>query len=493
MVLNNMTIIQGLNINIDSVLPVALMTVLALAVMVLDFFLKRRSKSILAVLSLVGLIIILPVAATTVDVAPSFGGMVLADAYSAFFNAVFIIAAIFAVLISMDYMKKISSERGEYYYILIFATIGMMVMASANDLINLYVGLELMSLSFYILVAMRRTSRGAEGALKYFILGAFSSGILLYGITFTYGFAGTTNLTEIARLSTNLPAESSYLQIAIIMLAVGFAFKIAAFPFHFWSPDAYEGAPTPVTAFLSVGSKAAAFAFFLRFFGVAFHDFHPHWLTLLWILSGVTMLFGAIVAIAQKNIVRMLAYSSIAHAGIILMGVVVMSGSATAGIMYYLLVYAFMNMGAFTVVALLARGDGSGESISDYKGLAARRPVLAFVMMLFLLSLAGIPPTGGFVAKFFILAAAIQGKYYWLAVVGVVSTAISLFFYAKVIFYMYMREPDIVDDGTPVEPAPSALAYNIVLFVTAAMTMALGIYPTPIMDMAIEAVKPLLM
>ncbi|MBI5561609.1 MAG: NADH-quinone oxidoreductase subunit N [Deltaproteobacteria bacterium] len=488
-----MTIAQGLNINLEAVLPVILTAMLALLVMALDFFVKKDNKAVLGYLSLIGLIIILPIAAVTVSPTAAFGAMVIADGYSAFFNAVFLIAAIFAVVLSLDYMKKIDSERGEYYYIMLFAVIGMMVMASANDLINLYVGLELMSMSFYVLVAMRRGSRGAEGALKYFILGAFSSGILLYGITYAYGFTGTTNLAEIARMGANLSSPNHYLLIAIIMLGAGFAFKIAAFPFHLWSPDAYEGAPTPVTALLSVGSKAAAFAFFLRFFAVSFEAFHPYWVTFLWALSAATMLFGAMVAIQQRNIVRMLAYSSIAHAGIILIGVVVKSGNAAAGIMYYLLVYAFMNTGAFAVVALLARGNGTGEAIADYRGLAARRPVLAFVMALFLLSLAGIPPTGGFTAKFFLLASAIEARYYWLAAIGVISTAISLFFYVKVIFYMYMKEPPEADPSAPVAAEPSALSYNIILLITALSTVALGIYPTPFMDMAIKAVKPLFM
>ena len=490
---NNSAIIQSLNISMGAVLPVVLMSILAVVVLVVDLFLKRENKCALGIVTIIGLIIILPVAAMTIDPAPSYGGMVIADGYAAFFNIVFIIAAIFAVFISNDYLRKSSSERGEYYYIIIFATIGMMVMASANDLVNLYVGLELMSLSFYILVAMRRSAKGAEGALKYFILGALSSGILLYGITFVYGFTGTTNLTEIARMGMNLSYVSPYMLMAIIMLGVGFAFKIAAFPFHTWSPDAYEGAPTPVTALLSVGSKAAAFAFFIRFFGVAFHDFHQHWVWLLWGLSAATMLFGAVAAITQKNIVRMLAYSSISHAGIILMGVVIMSGSAASGIMFYLFVYAFMNMGAFTVVALMAKGDGKGESVGDYKGLAGRRPVIAFIMALFMLSLAGIPPTGGFTAKFFILASAIEGQYYWLAAIGVISTAISLFFYVRVIFYMYMKEPDEVDDMAIVAPPPPAFAYNVILLITAVSTILLGLCPTPVMDMAIAAVKPLLM
>ena len=343
-------------------------------------------------------------------------------------------------MISMDYLKRIKNDSGEYYYIILFATVGMMVMASANDLLNFYVGLELMALAFYILVAFRiHETRSAEGALKYFVLGALSSGILLYGISFTYGFSGTTNLLEISRQAGNISSRDPFLLLALALVTVGFSFKVALFPFHIWAPDAYEGAPTPVTALLSVGSKAAAFAGFMRVFMVAFPAFQPQWSKLLWILSAATMVFGSVVAIAQKNMVRMLAYSSIAHAGVILIGLLVYNQSGISGILYYLLVYTFMNMGAFAVVTLCVSSSKRGEMISDYRGFASHRPVAAFALTVFLLSLAGVPPTGGFAAKFIILAAAIDAHYYWLAAIGVLASGIALFFYARVIFIMYMK------------------------------------------------------
>ncbi|MBI5888178.1 MAG: NADH-quinone oxidoreductase subunit N [Deltaproteobacteria bacterium] len=493
--------LETLNINLTAILPEILLTALALCVMALDLIMRRgASRLVLGYLSIIGLLIILPVSCVSVIDGAFYGGMVKADGFSAYFNAIFIIAAIFTILISMDYLKRVNINKGEYYYIVLFATLGMMVMAASNDLVNLYVGLELMALSFYVLVAIRTaSSKSVEAALKYFVLGALSSGVLLYGISFTYGVAGTTNFTEIAFQARRVTILDPYLLLAIVFIIVGFSFKIALFPFHLWSPDTYEGAPTPIAALLSVGSKAAAFAAFMRVFLVALPVYQPHWSRIFWGLSAATMLYGSVVAISQKNIVRMLAYSSIAHAGIIMIGFLVTSDMGAAGVMYYLLVYAFMNIGAFTVVTLFIRSSGRGESIRDYRGLAVRHPWLAFVMSIFLVSLAGIPPTGGFTAKFFILSSAINAQYYWLAVIGVVSTAISLFFYAKVIFYMYLSEPDALTEGTAGGaaggadrdlPIMSSATCNIVLVAAAVGTVLLGIYPTPFIDMAIKAVKP---
>lgn len=481
--------LTGLNINFATVLPEIALTILAVVVLILDLFVPKNRKHVLGIVSIVGLLITLPLVFVSIHPTPSFGDMVAADLYSAFFNTVFIIAAIFTIFVSMGYLAKMEMHRGEYYYITLFATLGMMVMVSSMDLISLYVGLELMALSFYVLVAMRFDSlRSVEGALKYFILGALSSGILLYGMSFAYGITGTTNLREMALGLSGVSFQNSFLFLGIAMIIVGFGFKIAAFPFHVWAPDTYEGAPTPVTALLSVGSKAAAFAVFLRVFIVAFPAFQPEWSKLLWVLSAATMLFGSVVAISQKNIIRMLAYSSIAHAGIILIGLMSRNEVGYAGVMYYLLVYVFMNMGSFAVVILLVRKDGRWEHISDYKGLAARCPLTAFLLALFLVSLAGIPPTGGFLAKFYIFTSAIGAQYYWLAAIGVVATVISLFFYARVIFYMYMREPDDLV-SIPVR----GVSNNIVLFCTAIGTIALGVYPAPFIDMAVRAVSSLVM
>lgn len=480
--------IESLNISFTAVMPEIYLTCLALVVLILDFFLGKNKKFILGYLSVAGLLILLPIVVVSIDGKPSFGGTVIADHYAAFFSIIFILAGILATLISMDYLKKEDIYRGEYYYIILFAILGMMVMASSYDLLNVYVGLELMALSFYILVAQRyKDIRSAEGALKYFVLGALSSGILLYGLSFAFGFGGSTNLKDIALHAVSNSSPGPFLMLAIILIIGGFAFKVALFPFHLWAPDAYEGAPTPITALLSVGSKAAAFAVFLRIFIVALPEFQPEWSRLLWVLSAATMIFGTVVAIAQKNIIRMMAYSSIAHAGSIVIGMLVFNRTGVSGMLYYLLVYTFINIGVFAVVTLVVQNDGIGENISDYKGLGTQNPILAFFMALFLLALAGVPPTAGFVAKFYILASAIEARYYWLAIIGVVTTAVALFFYAKVIFYMYMREPD----GS-LEMGATGLVGRTVLLIAAAGTVIPGIYPAPFVEMAVKAIKPLL-
>jgi len=477
-----------LNIDFCTIMPEIFITALALAILVIDLFLGRRNRDVLGYLSIIGLLVLVPVTLMSVGTTASFGGTVISDAFSAFFTVVFIIAALITLLISTDYLRRMKVNRGEYYYMVLFATLGMMVMAKSNDLVNFYVGLELMALSFYILVAFRTgNSRSVEGALKYFILGALSSGVMLYGISFVYGFAGTTNLAGIAGRHSAGPGGGALLVLGVALVVAGFSFKLALFPFHVWAPDTYEGAPTPITAFLSVGSKAAAFAVFLRVFAVAFPAFHPEWSRLLWILAALTMVYGSVTAISQKNIIRMLAYSSIAHAGIVLMGLLSYNSTGMSSILYYMLVYAFMNMGAFAVVALFVRSDGSGERIDDYRGLYSRRPALAALMTLFLLSLAGVPPTGGFAAKFFVLASAVEAGYYWLAAIGVIATAIALYFYLKVVFYMYMREPD-----AELDLPRTSIPYKVVLFVTAAGTVILGIYPGPFIELAAAAVKPFL-
>lgn len=479
---------DSLNINFTTVLPHILITGLAILVIVLDFFLRKPHKRILGVVSIIGLLIILPFVWMAVDTTPSFGGTVISDPFSAFFNMIFLIGGILTLIISLDYLEKENIQRGEYYTIILFALLGMMVMASSNDLLSFYVGLELMALSFYILVAFGpKGTRSVEGALKYFVLGAMSSGILLYGMSYAYGFGGTTNLMGIAEHAMRSGSLNPFFLLAIVLMVAGFSFKVALFPFHLWAPDAYEGAPTPVTALLSVGSKAAAFAVFLRIFIVAFPVFQPDWSKLLWMLSAVTMVFGSVVAISQKNIIRMMAYSSIAHAGIILMGLLVYNETGLSGVLYYLLVYTFMNMGVFTIIAIFAKSERSGEYLSDYMGLASHHPLFAFSMTLFLLSLAGVPPTGGFAAKFFILAAAVDARYFWLASLGVIASAIALFFYARVIFYMYMKTPEVV-----FEIPQASLAGRIGLFIAATGTVITGVYPAPFIEMAVDAIKPLL-
>lgn len=480
--------LQNLNINFTAILPEIYLTVLAMAVLFMDLLTSGKKSRIIGYVTCAGLLPLFPLAMVSVDEAPAFGGMVISDGFALFFTMLFILAALMTVMISITYLARLEVERGEYYYLILFATLGMVVMAKAADLLSFYVGLELMALSFYILVAFRaKANRSKEGALKYFILGALSSGILLYGISFAFGATGTTSLAGIAERAGMSHGGNPYLLLAVVLILAGFSFKVALFPFHLWAPDAYEGAPVPVTAFLSVGSKAAAFAVFLRIFLVAFPALHPDWSKLMWLLSAATMIFGSVVAIPQKNVVRMLAYSSIAHAGIILMGLLVHNETGVSAVLYYLLAYTFMNTGAFAVVAALSKLDGRGENIADLAGLSARHPLLAFLMALFLLSLAGVPPTAGFAAKFLILASAMEARYYGLATIGIIATAIALFFYAKVVFHIYMREPD-----TPEAPVSLQPVFGAALLIAAAGTVIPGIYPAPFIAFAVNAVKPFL-
>ena len=480
--------LPSLQIDIGAILPEILLSSLALAVLVLEFFLRARQRKLLKLVGMTGLVFIVPVAVINTGSAPIFGGTVIADAFCTFFRILFIAAGVLTLAASINYNRRAGVQRGEYTAVILFATLGMMVMASANDLISIYVGLELMALSFYVLVALGPDpNRSVEAALKYFILGALSSGIFLFGLSFAYGFAGTTNLGDMARRAAATSAVNPFLLLSMVLLLAGFAFKVAMFPFHLWAPDAYEGSPTPVAALLSVGSKAAAFAVFMRLFLVAWPDFQPQWSQPMWLLSAATMIFGTVVAISQRNIVRMMAYSSIAHAGMIGIGFLVYTPGGMSGVLYYLLVYTFMNLGVFAVVAMASGKDGTGLNIDDYKGLASQKPWASFFLALFLLALAGVPPTGGFTAKFFIFAAAVRAGYYWLVVLGVAATAVALFFYARIIYYMYMKEPQ----AGSIIPDSDRIGYAV-LFCAALGTVLPGIYPAPFMEFAIHAIEPLL-
>ena len=483
-----MTLIDTLNIRMVAILPEILLACLAIGVLVVDFFLKPDKQAVLGYISVLGLLIVLPVTAISMSPGTAFGGAVMADPFAIFFSVILIVGAVLTLFISTAYLPKMQCFKGEYYPLVLFATLGMLVLVKASDLITFYVGLELMALCFYVLVALKVRGKGImEGALKYFVLGALSSGILLYGMSFVFGATGSTRLDMIAQKVVADSLGHPYLMLGVALTVVGFGFKVALFPFHIWAPDAYEGAPTPVTAFLSVGSKAAAFAVFMRLFLVAFPGLQTQWVPLLWALSAATMIFGSLVAIVQTNIVRMLAYSSIAHAGIIMIGLLTTNASGLAGMLYYLMVYLFMNMGAFTLVSWYVQTDGGGEEIANYSGLAAKHPMAALMMTVFLLALAGIPPTGGFLAKFFLFAAAVKAQEYWLAGIGVIATAVALFFYTKVIFYMYMKPP-----ASGLLIARMGVAYKIVIFVTVVGTLVTGIYPGPFIDMARWIVEPFL-
>ena len=406
-----------------------------------------------------------------------FSGMFTLDPYATYFKMLVYLAGAITILLSMTYLEIEKIHLGEYYGFILLATAGMMVMVSAGDLIMIYLGLELLSISLYIMAGFKRhESRSVEASAKYLILGSFSSAILLYGISILYGIAGTTNLKGLGAFFAAGAVDNPGLLLSMSFLVVGFGFKEAAVPFHMWTPDVYEGSPTPVTAFMSVAPKAASFAVFLRVFAEALGGVKAHWQPILITLAVATMVLGNVVAIVQTNIKRMLAYSSIAHAGYALIGIIVGGGLGTMSLMLYLMIYALMNLGAFGVVIILRKGGMRGEDIADFTGLAKKNPVAAVIMLIFMFSLAGLPPTAGFVAKFYLFMGAVEAGLVWLAVVGVLLSAVSAYYYLRVVMVMYMREP-----GRDFDLATSPAA-SLALIVTTLAVLFIGLYPAPLID-----------
>ncbi|HUF50293.1 MAG TPA: NADH-quinone oxidoreductase subunit N [Longimicrobiales bacterium] len=403
-------------------------------------------------------------------------GMIAVDSFRIFANFVFLLAAALFVLISTRYIDEEQLRLGELYVLVLFATVGMMVFAGARDLMVMFIGLELMSLPIYVLTGLnRRDRRSAEGALKYFLLGAFSSAFFLFGIALAYGGAGSVNLADIAlAIGTDGLTANPLLLTATAMLAVGFGFKVAAVPFHMWTPDAYEGAPAPVTAFMAAGVKAAAFAAFIRVFQTAFPGLYDSWDAMAIWLAVLTMLAANVIALVQGNVKRMLAYSSIAHAGYLLVAVAAASVLGAAAFLFYSVTYTLMTMGAFAVVIAVARRGEERLDLDAYSGLAWKHPFLGVVMTIFLLSLAGFPFTGGFIGKVFILRAAVERQLVLLAVVLVMASLISYFYYLRVAWYMWFRDPI---DGRTSEPAALAPAMTVALVVAAVGTVLLGVAP----------------
>ena len=461
--------------------PELVLTVGLCLVLLADLFVPKPRKTLLGVLSLIvvlaTLLACLPLLHTRGD---AFGGMILLDSYAMFFKVVFLLVTGLTILISLRYIAVEEINLGEYYALLLFATLGMMIMAAGGDLISIYLGLELMSISTYVLCGfIKRDPKSVESSLKFFLAGAFTSGILLYGMALLYGLTGSTNLQAISRfLSGQNLSGSPVLMLAMIMLVAGFGFKIAAVPFHMWVPDVYEGAPTSVTAFLATGSKAAGFAAVLRVFFSGLGVLKPQWIVLLWVLSALTMILGNVVAVAQSNIKRMLAYSSVAHAGYVLMGFVVGTQRGLSAVLFYTLVYVFMTLGAFSMVILICRKGHRGDQIEDFKGMGRSNPIAAFVFLLFLLSLGGIPPTAGFVGKLYLFAAAIEEKFYWLALIAVVTSAISIYYYFKVAMVMYMQGEG---SAREISLSPALLS---ALGVMVLGTLVVGLYPGPFLEVA---------
>ena len=461
----------------SALLPIMLVS--GLGILLLGAGLYTDDEETLGWGALVGLVVtgIVTLLLVGADGVRTFNGTFALDGYALFFDWLFLAAGALVVLMSMSYLGETDIEPGEYYALLMFALVGMMVMAAATDLIVIFLGLEIMSISVYILVGSWRTQpRANEAALKYFLLGAFATGFLLYGIALLWGATGSFRLDEIAeRIATQVPlAEGSTLLLAgIAMLIIALGFKVAAVPFHMWTPDVYEGAPTTVTALMAVAVKAAAFAAFIRIFMWGLAPAHAEWWVVLWVLAAATMTMGNVLALAQRSVKRMLAYSSVAHAGYVLVAVTTGSSDGGAAALFYLLAYAFMTVGAFGVVAAVGRAGESLENIEDYAGLGRRSPLLGATMAIFMLSLMGMPPLAGFAGKFYVFSVAVQEDFIILAVVGVLNSVVSAGYYIRLLIAMYMT-PE------PAEaPAPVRHPYLIASIVIAAgLTVLIGVLPS---------------
>jgi len=467
-------------------LPFLIITATGLLVLVLDPLMAPERRDRLPLVSLAGV-----VSAAAVLILRRhhpeiiFGGMLAADGFATFCNLLFLVIAGVTLLISISYIRHTGLEHGEYSALLLFSTLGMMIMASSLDLVTIFLGLETLSISLYILAGfLREQLKSNEAALKYLLLGAFASGFVLYGIALVYGATGSTNLKRVAQaLASGHMTSPTLLVIAMGLLIVGFGFKVAAVPFHMWAPDVYEGAPTSVTAFMIAGTKAAAFAAFLRILMTGLPALQPDWSRVLWVLAVLTMTVGNLIAITQTNIKRMLAYSSIAHAGYILVALATGTTLGSGSILFYLTAYACMNLGAFAVVVALAhRGGEERLTIDDYAGLGLRRPVLGAAMALFMFSLTGVPPTAGFMGKLYIFSAAIQANYMGLAIIGVANSVVSAFYYLRLTVVMYMAPAE--SEAAPDRPA---LALRLAVLIAAGGTLLLGVIPSRVLETALRS------
>jgi NADH-quinone oxidoreductase subunit N len=467
------------------VYPEAFLAVAAMGLLMLGVFSPAASAlnrvSVASVISL-GVAGILVIGGTT---GAAFGGLFLSDDFSGFTKILILVATALAVVMSMGYLKANKIDRFEFPVLIVIAALGMLMMVSANDLMSLYMGLELQSLALYVLAAFNRdTVKSTEAGLKYFVLGALASGMLLYGSSLVYGYTGTTDFATIAAKFADGGEPGLGMIIGIVFVLAGLAFKVSAVPFHMWTPDVYEGAPTPVTALFAVAPKIAAIALFLRVMNGPFGDLTAQWQQIVIFVSILSMALGAIAAIAQDNIKRLMAYSSIGHIGYALIGLAVGDAMGARGTLFYMAVYLFMNVGAFACILSMRRDGRQVTKISELAGLSRNNPMMAAVLALFMFSMAGIPPAAGFLGKLFVFWAAVDAGLYTLAVLGVVASVIGAFYYLRIIKIMYFDEP--AEPFDRVEPVMKAI-----LVVTGLFTLLFFVYPQPLLDAAEVAAKAL--
>lgn len=460
-------------------LPESALAVAAAAVLLVDLWLRKESRENLVYLALVGVILATAALLPSVSLEGGvLGRMLVADGFTSFFKVVFLAIALLVLLAAPEYLARRDVPPGEFYALILLATVGMMFMASSGDVVPLYLGLELTSIATYVLAGMMREDpASAEASIKYFLNGAAASAILLFGLSLVYGLTGSTNLADIAAALGKGEFPTLVMIPALVFILAGFGFKLAAVPFHAWAPDTYQGAPTPLVSFLSVGSKGAAFAGVIRLFVLGLTPVETNWTVAFAVLALITMTVGNISALWQTDVKRMMAYSSVAQAGYVLVGLAVLTRESLGAIMFYLLAYAFMNTGVFAVVIAFSNRTGSDE-ITDYRGLGRRSPFLAATLVLFFLSLVGIPLTGGFFAKFYLMQQAIAGGYTWLAIAMALNSVISVGYYWGVVRRMYLEGPRVEE---PLVPAPGL---SLAVAISAVFTLALGIIPASFLDWA---------
>jgi NADH-quinone oxidoreductase subunit N len=457
--------------------PLTVISITAIVVLIVES-LSDRSELLNSWLSILGLLLAIGLALGSIGSSgTAYAGMLTTGGYASYFSIVFCLAGLLSVMLSHSYVKKEGIEHGEYHSLLLFAVAGMMLMAGAGDLITFFLGLELMSISFYILAGLARKSlMSNEAALKYFLLGAFATGFLLYGIALVYGSTGTTNIPLIM-MGVAAHSKDTLFVIGLGLLMIGLMFKVAGVPFHMWVPDVYEGSPTTVSGFMSTGGKAAAFSAFLLIFSPVLVGTMGSVREVLVIVAALSMIVGNVIAIAQTNIKRMLAYSSIAHAGYILTGIVAANGAGSKGVLFYLMAYTCMNIGAFGVLSILESKDGGNLTFDDYAGLAGKRPALAALMALFMFSLSGIPPFAGFFGKYYVFAGAVEAGYTWLAIVGVIMSVVSAYYYLRLVVLMYFKDQVSIIDITVPKLGLTALV------ISALSLLVFGIYPSSIISL----------
>jgi NADH-quinone oxidoreductase subunit N len=467
------------------ILPELVLSVFGIIIMLVDPLIPEQgSKKPLGMIAVLGTLAGLAATAyQTGFYGIGFYGTISVDTFSVFFHVVVLLIALVVILISLDYLEVQRIRAGEYYALILFGTVGMMLMSSAVELVLIFIALEISSISTYILAGMRRrAAESAESSLKYFLLGSFATAFFLYGVALVFGATHTTNVYGIAQYLQGQPSKLAYL--AVGLMFVGLGFKVASAPFHVWTPDVYEGAPAPVVALMSTGPKAAAFAVLLR---VLFATNAPGWFWMLWVSAALSMTIGNIGALVQQNVKRLLAYSSIAHAGYILVAFAAGKQVGISAVIFYAASYAAMNVGAFAVVSHFASAGEKYVTLDDYAGLGRRSPLLAAILTIFLLSLIGIPATGGFFAKFYVFSAALQSNLVGLTIIGVINSAIAAYYYLRVIVYMYMREERV---EAPVARIPAGLGIGLAISLIA--TIYLGVMPGRVLEYALQSAQDLI-